>query len=150
MTSYFIKITAVIAMTIDHVAAIIGQMGLLSIFPSLSLQTSYYIINLMRAIGRIAFPLYAFMIAEGARKTCSMPKYIGRLILFAFISEPVFYYALSLEAPTFSGFFENLLGLNLGNVFFTLTLAAITIYIYQLLEHKQSKYLWFVLFQPVW
>lgn len=141
MTTFCLKIIAIIAMSIDHAAAMIGQMGLMTIFPSLSLNTSYHMIHIMRGIGRIAFPLFAFMIAEGARKTRSMPKYIGRLGLFALISEPFFYYSHSLKTPTFGGFIENLSGLNFGNVFFTLTLAAIAIYAYQLLERKKSKYL---------
>ena len=85
MTSYRLKIIAVVAMTIDHAAKIIGQSGMMAIFPNMPLSTAYLIVNLMEAIGRMAFPLFAFMIAEGTFKTRSMPKYIGRLALFALI-----------------------------------------------------------------
>lgn len=141
MTSFCLKIIAAIAMTVDHAAAIIGQMGLISMFPNMSLNISYHIINVMRGIGRIAYPIFAFLIAEGAGKTRSMPKYIGRLFLFALISEPFFYFALSLESPSISGFFENIASLNLGNVYFTLALAATAIYLYQLIESKKSQHL---------
>lgn len=126
-------------MTIDHFANIIGQVGLMELFPNMTLSTSYTIINLMKSIGRLAFPLFAFMIAEGTIKTRSMPKYIGRLALFAIISEPIFYYAHNIQNASVAGFLESLSRLNLTNVFFTLTLGAVAIYIYQLLERKKSK-----------
>lgn len=102
----------------------------------------------MNGFGRIAFPLFAFMIAEGAQKTRSMPRYIGRLALFALISEPFFYFSHWRNSPTFSGLFQNIFRLNWGNVFFTLALGAIAIYIYQLLERKQVKHARF-LFIPI-
>ena len=136
MTSFFIKLTAALAMTVDHTAASIGQLRL---FPTLPLHTSYRLMNLMHGFGRLAFPLYAFLLAEGARKTRSMPRYIGRLFLFAVISEPFFYCALGLETPTIAGFWENVMGLNFGNVFFTLTIAACALYIYQILERKKVR-----------
>ena len=139
MTSFSLKIIAIIAMTIDHLAKILGQSGLLAIFPGMPLSTSYLIINLMEGIGRIAFPLFAFMIAEGASKTRSMPKYIGRLMLFAVISEPIFYYVFNIQNASIGGFGDSLSRLHLTNVFFTLALGAIAIYIHQILEKKPSK-----------
>lgn len=144
MTSFQIKIIAIIAMTIDHLANILGQAGL---FPNMPTSISYDLIKLMHAVGRIAFPLFAFMIAEGAQKTHSMPKYIGRLALFAFLSEPFFYFSHWRNSPTFNGLLHNIIALNWGNVFFTLALGAAAIYAYQVLERKQGtqKYLLFAL-----
>lgn len=135
-------------MTIDHAAKIIGQSGLMALFPNMSLHTAYFIINLMEAIGRAAFPLFAFMISEGASKTHSMPKYIARLALFAIISEPFFYYAFNIQTATFRGFIDSLTRFHLTNVFFTLTLGVIAIYIYQKLGEKKSKKL-ILLFVPL-
>lgn len=148
MTSFCLKIIAIITMTIDHLARIIGQTGLMTLFPEMSLSTSYLIIKMMQGIGRMAYPLFAFMIAEGTQKTHSMTKYIGRLALFAVISEPFFYYAFNMQNASVAGFLENLAHLNLTNVFFTLMLGAIAIYTYQLLKRKQSKK-YLLLFIPI-
>ncbi len=136
MTSFQIKLIAIIVMTIDHLENILGQTGL---FPNMPMSKSYDLVCLMHSIGRVAFPLFAFLLAEGAQKTRSMPKYIGRLALFALISEPFFYFSDWRNSPTFSGLLHNIITLNWGNVFFTLTLGAVAIYAYQILERKQVK-----------
>lgn len=41
----------------------------------------------MTCVGRIAFPIFAFMVAEGYFHTHSLKKYVGRLLFFAIISE---------------------------------------------------------------
>ena len=41
----------------------------------------------MTNVGRLAFPIFAFMIAEGYFRTRNIKKYIGRLLAFAFTTE---------------------------------------------------------------
>lgn len=41
----------------------------------------------MTAIGRIAFPIFAFMLAEGFYRTSNFKKYLMRMIILALISE---------------------------------------------------------------
>ena len=76
-----IKLTAIVTMLIDHIGAIFYS----------SLNPGVYM--LMRAVGRIAFPLFAFCIVEGYTHTRSVPKYLLRLSLFAVLSELPFDYA---------------------------------------------------------
>jgi hypothetical protein len=41
----------------------------------------------LRCIGRLAFPLFAFLIAEGCAHTRDIRRYLGRMALFAALSE---------------------------------------------------------------
>lgn len=56
----------------------------------------------LTCIGRITFPIFAFMIVEGYYHTSSLKKYVTRLLLFAIISEIPFNLAMgsSLFYPT--------------------------------------------------
>lgn len=48
----------------------------------------------LTCIGRISFPIFAFMIVEGYFHTSNLKKYVGRLLIFAVISEIPFNLAL--------------------------------------------------------
>lgn len=76
--SGLIKLLACLFMFIDHA----GKM----LFPQ---------IPEMRLIGRLAFPLFAYGIAVGAVYTRDPVKYLGRIVLLALVSQPL--YALGLD-----------------------------------------------------
>ena len=76
MSSFILKLIAIVSMACDHIGA--------KIFPS-ELW--------LRAIGRITMPIMAYQAATGYRKTKNVPKYLLRLGIFALVSEP-FYYLL--------------------------------------------------------
>lgn len=59
-----LKLIALVSMTVDH-------MGLI-LFPG---------VQLFRIIGRLAFPIFAYMIAEGCSHTKSIARYHGTLAL---------------------------------------------------------------------
>lgn len=71
-----LKIIALVTMTIDHIGAYL--------FPQ---------IQWLRIVGRLAFPIFAYMIAEGCRHTRSMGKYLGTMALFALVCQTVDYFA---------------------------------------------------------
>jgi hypothetical protein len=68
--SFQLKLIAACAMLIDHTAHVF--------FPA-----AIY----MRCIGRIAFPIFAFMIAEGYIKTKSVGWYLFRLLIFSLLAQ---------------------------------------------------------------
>ncbi len=73
-----LKILAVVSMTVDHIA--------LTFLPKASVL--YYV---MRLFGRLAAPIMTFLLTEGYRHTRSKKKYFRRLMLFAAISQPVYF-----------------------------------------------------------
>lgn len=92
-----LKLIACITMLIDHTgAAFVWQLLCLSSVRSnkdLCREiTSIY--TIMRQIGRLAFPIFCFLIVEGYFHTRSVQKYMKRLFLFALISEIPFDFAL--------------------------------------------------------
>ena len=77
LTAFHLKLLAMTFMLIDHIGCFL-----------LNRDTDAYI--LCRSWGRLAFPIFCFLIAEGARHTHSLPQYMARLAAFAFISTPPF------------------------------------------------------------
>lgn len=73
-----LKVIAMISMVIDHIALYLLEHG-----------TILY--GTMRCIGRIAFPVFAFLIAEGFIHTRSRYRYFFTLLGFAVISEIPWY-----------------------------------------------------------
>ena len=77
-----IKMIALVSMFIDHAAVGLIQQSELASGAAWSLCGTA-----MRLVGRVAFPLFAFMIAEGAVHTRDRRRYALRLLLLAVVSE---------------------------------------------------------------
>lgn len=134
LTSFQLKIIAIIAMTLDHAAKVLPH-----IIPPI-------LTYIMPMFGRLTFPIFAFLIAEGCRKTRNMPKYIGRLALFSIISEVFCGLAMTRGVIILSAnhILSYMLTFNYKNVFVTLALGAVSIYIFQILKlHKVKCLVWF-------
>jgi len=86
-----------------------------------------------RVIGRLAFPLFAYLIAEGFRKTRSRGRFLARLLLFAVISEPFFRLAFAdaLNVKTFGI-------ISFSNIFFTMFLGGVAITAYRYVLDKRN------------
>ena len=106
MTAFAIKMIAITSMLIDHAGAV------------------FDLHEYTRVIGRIAFPLFVFLIAEGCRHTKNMKKYLLRLGVFALISEIPFDLAFNDRID----FFNN------TNIFYTLFLGVFCVYIWRCIE----------------
>lgn len=83
-----IKLIAMITMLIDHAAAFLlynFEFMNAALVTVLGKEiTAYYI---FRTVGRLAFPLYCFLLSEGFSHTKSHKKYIINLFVFALLSE---------------------------------------------------------------
>ena len=73
-----LKVIAVLSMVADHSAYYLMEHGTL-------------LYEVMRCFGRIAFPVFAFLIAEGFRYTRNRMKYFLLLLGFAVVSEVPWY-----------------------------------------------------------
>jgi len=112
-----LKIIALITMFIDHFALTVLYWGILEPNAPIYTDTPYYriyqIYNICRKIGRVAFPLFCFLLVEGFIHTSNRKKYILRLAIFAIISEIPFNLAVNnqlIDPSTFNVFFTLLLG----------------------------------------
>lgn len=130
ISSAVLKNIAVVTMLIDHIGAVIVirlmiQKGLYGAMVDQEAYIAWVGQNrgmygtymAMRIIGRFAFPIYCFLLAEGFQKTRNVKRYLGRMLLFALISEVPFDLA-------FSG---RLWNMQYQNVFFTLFIGLMVI-----------------------
>lgn len=84
----WLKMLAIFTMLIDHLAAFYWWHIPVFVQPLFVLGhkniTLYF---LLRCVGRIAFPLFAFLLVEGFQHTSNRKRYGSRLAAFALISE---------------------------------------------------------------
>jgi hypothetical protein len=106
-TAYQLKWIAIITMTIDH-------FGVLVLYPYTNNQVIDTLYIVSRLIGRIAFPLFAFMIAEGIYRTKHRYLYWAKLFAMAILI------GLSMFVLE-----QNNINALAGNIFIDLSLAAL-------------------------
>ena len=96
-----LKIIAIVTMVSDHVGKIL--------YPDLLL---------LQVIGRLSFPLFAYLVVLGVESTKKPRKYMATLLSFAVIAQFPYYLAFGIQP------FDRL------NILFSLFLCAVTIYYY--------------------
>ena len=116
ISSFFIKIFALLFMTMDHV-------GLYLRMQYWDNESLMQLSEVFRCFGRLALPLFAFMIVEGVLHTKNIRKYLLRLGIMASLVSTVF---ILLEYTTWFTGFDELL--RAGNIFIDLILLAVAIY----------------------
>ncbi len=127
MNSYFLKIFALIFMTIDHIGAVSN------IFE-------------YRVVGRVSFPIFAFLLAESLTYTRNKGKFIIRLFIFAIITEVFFNLFINstieyIDIRDINSYFNS----DYQNVMFTFFFSAVLIYIYELGLNKLRNIIFLIL-----
>lgn len=121
-----LKLIAMITMLIDHAAYYLlydFEFMNVALITVLGKEiTAYYI---FRTIGRLAFPLYCFLLSEGFAHTRNHKKYILNLFIFAILSEIPWNFA-----HTGTLFYDR------QNIFFTLLLGYLALYFIENLKTR--------------
>ncbi|MCM1088393.1 MAG: conjugal transfer protein TraX [Muribaculaceae bacterium] len=127
MSSADLKHTAYLSMLVDHFFAVVFWAYITYLrAQGQPWSDMYTVYRIGRAIGRIAFILFAFMMVEGFLHTRSKEKYLLRLGIFALLSEIPFDLAINGEVFTMNG----------QNVYFTLFLGVMALYFWKTLKGR--------------
>lgn len=118
LNGFYLKWIAIITMCLDHVGAVL---------------LPQYII--FRVIGRLAFPIFAFLLVEGFQYTSNQNRYLMRLGIFALISEVPF--DLVFQGKPFSMAHQN--------VFFTLFLGLLILNVQTRIQKNSLRVLFSLL-----
>jgi TraX protein len=110
LSSTSLKIIAILTMLIDHIGFIF--------YPDIIDDHSLYLS--LRLIGRIAFPIFTFLLVEGFYHTRNRNHYLIRLGIFALVTEVIFDLA----------FYDKLFYWQHQNVLFTFAIGLIAIDFY--------------------
>ena len=108
-----LKYIACGTMLLDHIGASCIENGFFSSTPVPAALTRLDIV--LRLIGRIAFPIYCFLLVEGFVHTHDVKRYIRRLLLFGLLS----------EVPFDLAFFRTPFAPGYQNVYWTLALGVL-------------------------
>lgn len=141
LTGSTLKIIAMVIMFIDHVGAILlerilinrGLQDVIMSQDTAAIQqfmtdnaALYFTDTALRMIGRIAFPIFAFLLIEGFLHTRNVMKYALNLGIFALVS----------EIPFNLAFMSNPWDITYQNVFFTLFLALLVMIGFKAAEER--------------
>ena len=124
ISSDLLKWIAIITMFIDHIgAAIVEKTWLMGETYGKPLDTT------LRLVGRLAFPIFCFLLVEGLYYTRNRIKYLRNLFVFALLS----------EIPFELAFFGEIVW-GLRNVYFTLLIGFIMVLMIEKINKEKGKY----------
>lgn len=124
-----LKMIAIVTMFIDHIGAVIVQRTMSMPGFDHDFWSSLY--WPLRYVGRLAFPIFCFLLVEGFVHTSNVKKYLGRMLLFALIS----------EIPFNLGITGDWINLNFQNVFWELSLGIVAMMCLEMVEKKNLNYI---------
>lgn len=138
ITADILKWIALATMTLDHTAECVVR-GFVAAHGASFSQQCFQIVETvyaaMRHLGRMAFPIFAFLLVEGFYRTRNRRKYIGRMFLTALISEVPFDLAMSGKAVAWET----------QNTLFTLVLGLLVLQAMTYLEESCRSARWIIM-----
>ena len=125
-----LKLIACVTMLIDHIGAscIEARYGTAANYPAGLLELDLT----LRLIGRLAFPIFCFLLVEGFLHTHDVQKYIRRLLLFGVVS----------EIPFDMAFFRVPFHWGHQNVYWTLALGVIAMAAMRHFQAAEGRLTW--------
>ena len=135
-----LKTIACITMLVDHIGASCIEAGILTpgldagtlSQDTLSAYPLYRLDMVLRFTGRLAFPLFCFLLVEGFVHTHNVKGYLGRLVLFGILSEVPFDLAF-FRTPFYPG---------AQNVYWTLALGVLAMALMQKFQDAEGNIAW--------
>ena len=126
-----LKLIAIITMLIDHTAAVLIETGYFKVNEAAAENDTGIIVLdfVMRLIGRIAFPIFCFLLVEGYVHTRNKWKYLRNLIIFGLVS----------EVPFDLAFQGSPLVLTYNNVYFNLMFSLLTMILWDKITKGSFK-----------
>ncbi len=122
MTSFVLKLIAIVMMVVDHVAYFALRIGWTT--------TADPLYQAMRVLGRITMPLFAFLLVQGFLHTRNRKRYLLRVAVLAVLSQPVF-------TTLFYGRFDLVSTLTEWSILASFTFSLLLLW---LLEHTKECY----------
>lgn len=133
ITGTGLKVIAMISMVIDHLAGGLFEYWIVKNMDSMSAATFanyHFAYKCMRGIGRMAFPIYCYLLVEGFLHTKNVKKYASRLAIIAVLSEIPFDYL----------FRRKLIFWEFNNVIWDLLISLGCLYAYSLIEKRKFNF----------
>lgn len=91
LSQEWLKIIACVTMLLDHIGAIfVNDLFYAAVEAGSGAGTLLQLEELLRSVGRLAYPIYCFLLAEGAVHTRDSRRYTLRLLFTAVLSEAPF------------------------------------------------------------
>lgn len=115
-----LKWLAILTMLVDHIG------GAFLRFLNTTKFSSLYTTS--RLIGRLAFPIFAFLMIQGYQNTSNRKKYVFKLLVFALLS----------EIPFDLAFYDQVFYFGHQNIFFTLAIGMIGFTFYEKFEQENK------------
>ncbi|WP_081669762.1 TraX family protein [Butyrivibrio sp. AE3006] len=144
ISSSTLKIIAIVTMFIDHVAAgVLLYMIRGGMYPfGMDREQIIDVYDWMRHIGRQSFPIFCFLLVEGLFHTKNLRKYVLNMAIFSIISELFFDILFKVRVDVANPNVIQLLQENWEkagsntNVFFTLMIGLLVIWMMKLIEER--------------